>query len=66
MRIFAVTQLCGKCDRAELCCQCHTQKLKLSVGLAVCGRKAGTADYQEPPNARPKSYGEVPAERTVS
>lgn len=36
------------------------------MGLAVCGREAGTEGYQKPCNARSKSYGKEPAERTES
>lgn len=36
------------------------------MGLAVCGREAGTEGYQEPHNARSKSYGKEPAEGTES
>lgn len=60
-----MAQLCVKGDQAEQCVY-RTQKLKLSMGLVVCGREAGTEGYQEPCNARSKSYGKEPAERTES
>lgn len=36
------------------------------MGLALWGREAGKEGYKEPRNARSKSYGKEPAERTES
>lgn len=46
-------------------CQCHTQKLKFT-GNYCGGREPEVEGYQEPCNARSKSYGKEPAERTES
>lgn len=36
------------------------------MGVAVCGREAGTEGSREPPNTRSRSYGQEPAEKTES